>query len=290
VAVFAFFFGLFFKQTDYILMFFAITGALFSGAGAAIVGGLYWKRGTAAAGLDVDDHRFHAGGHLHGLPADVGQAPRPLAPDPVPRQRVLLANTAKFPINGVWLGFIAQVVAVSVYVLISFLTSPREGFDMDRMLHRGKFAADAGPDAKAWVRPKFAWSRLIGFDNEFTRGDKIIAGSMFGWNMFWFAIFVIVSIWNIFHRWPLSWWSKYWHIAAILMPLTVGIVTTVWFTWGGVRDLRRMFKALRIVGRDARDDGTVVGHSNLDELNAPKPTAEPAAVVAAAEIKTAIKK
>ena len=49
VAIFGFCFSWLFPQNDYILMFFALTGAIFSGAGAAIVGGLYWKKGTTAA-------------------------------------------------------------------------------------------------------------------------------------------------------------------------------------------------------------------------------------------------
>jgi len=49
VALFAFVFSLFFRHTDYILMFFALTGSIFtSGIGSAIIGGLYWKRGTTA--------------------------------------------------------------------------------------------------------------------------------------------------------------------------------------------------------------------------------------------------
>ena len=36
-------------QVTYILMFFALTGTIWlGGAGSAIIGGLYWKRGTAA--------------------------------------------------------------------------------------------------------------------------------------------------------------------------------------------------------------------------------------------------
>ncbi|MFA5689676.1 MAG: hypothetical protein WC959_11100 [Kiritimatiellales bacterium] len=49
VALFAYLFSLLFRQTQYILMFMAITGSIFlGGAGACIIGGLYWKRGTTA--------------------------------------------------------------------------------------------------------------------------------------------------------------------------------------------------------------------------------------------------
>ena len=46
VALFAFLFSLLFKQTQQIYMFFAYASALFSGAGAVIIGGFYWKKGT----------------------------------------------------------------------------------------------------------------------------------------------------------------------------------------------------------------------------------------------------
>lgn len=50
VSVFIFFFSLLFPVKDYIYMFFAITGAIYlGGAGAAIIGGLYWKKGTTGA-------------------------------------------------------------------------------------------------------------------------------------------------------------------------------------------------------------------------------------------------
>ena len=50
VAVFAYLFSFFLVQRQLILMFMATMGSIFlGGAGSAIIGGLYWKRGTAAA-------------------------------------------------------------------------------------------------------------------------------------------------------------------------------------------------------------------------------------------------
>jgi SSS family solute:Na+ symporter len=47
VGVLAFAFGFLFRQTEYLHMFFVISFAIFtSGAGAVVIGGLYWKRGT----------------------------------------------------------------------------------------------------------------------------------------------------------------------------------------------------------------------------------------------------
>ena len=83
VAIFAFFFSLYFKSTQYIAMYLALTGAVFiGGAGSAIIGGLYWKRGTTAAAWtamiagmtlsgagivlkQVPEHLVHPGAVLH---------------------------------------------------------------------------------------------------------------------------------------------------------------------------------------------------------------------------------
>jgi solute:Na+ symporter, SSS family len=49
VAIFAFVFSLLYTPNQYVAMFLALTGAIFvGGAGSAIIGGLYWKRGTTA--------------------------------------------------------------------------------------------------------------------------------------------------------------------------------------------------------------------------------------------------
>ncbi len=268
VGVFAFFFGLFFHQTDYILMFFAITGAIFlGGSGCAILGGLYWKRGTTAAAWAgmITGSSLAVGvitlqqvwTQIHPWLARV--AAQILGPG---ARDYLLAHAAKFPVNGQVMYFYAMLAAVVVYVVVSLLTC-RAPFNMDRMLHRGKYALEgASPET---AKRRFTWGSLMGFDREFTRGDKLISASLFAWSMFWFAVFVVMTLWYLLRPWPLHVWSTYWHINQVVVPLLIGIVTTVWFTWGGTRDLIRLFRVLPTVKRDARDDGTVAGHRNLDE-------------------------
>jgi hypothetical protein len=82
---------------------------------------------------------------------------------------------------------------------------------------------------------------------------------------------VITAVWNLkFSRWSIQWWAKSWLILAIAIPFGISLLTLVWFTIGGVRDIREFFIALRTMKRDARDDGRVVGHHNLaDEGRAP---------------------
>ena len=49
VAIFAFMFSSYYTPNQYVAMFLALTGAIFvGGAGSAIIGGLYWRRGTTA--------------------------------------------------------------------------------------------------------------------------------------------------------------------------------------------------------------------------------------------------
>ncbi len=67
VGFFAFGFGILWTQDDYILMFMAVTGAIFlGGAGSCIVGGLYWSRGTTAPARGRKcSRRINTGGGRH---------------------------------------------------------------------------------------------------------------------------------------------------------------------------------------------------------------------------------
>jgi SSS family solute:Na+ symporter len=151
------------------------------------------------------------------------------------------------------------VSALLTYVLVSLLTCRRD-FDMDKLLHRGRFsvADDAMRELTEEQRVK-SWKRLfLGFDEHFTRGDRIVSATLFGWSMFWFAVFVVVTLSNMFGApWTNRDWWRYNLIQGILLPLIIGPLTTIWFTFGGLRDLVRLFRRLAVMKRDEQDDGTV---------------------------------
>lgn len=233
VALFAFVFSLLFRQTEYIFMFFAITAAIYAGgAGAVILGGLYWRRGTTAGAWGAMS--------VGALLAVGGIALRQLDP--------------QFPLNGQVLSFLAMMSALAVYVLLSLWTC-RAPFDLDRLLHRGAYAVAADAPARPAATLKARWLALIGIDAAFTRGDKAISLGLFAWTCTWTLVFLGGTLWNLWRPWPLSWWARYWHVAAVLVPLLLSLGTVTWFTLGGVRDLRRLFARLDALPRDAADNG-----------------------------------
>ena len=252
VALFAFCFGILFQQTEYILMWWQVTTAIYvGGAGAAIIGGLYWNKGTAFGAWAA---------LLTGSGLSVGGI--------VARQ--IYGET--FPLNGIQISFFATLIAIALYVIVSLLTC-KEGFNMDRLLHRGQYSSlkqvvDEQAITAPTERRKVSWGKLIGFDENFSLADKWTAGSLFGWSVFWFGVFIVGTVWNLMSPWPLSVWSTFWHIVGIGVPVFVSFVTAIWFTWGGSRDIRRLFQGLRKQRINHLDDGTVVGHQNLDEFKA----------------------
>ena len=152
--------------------------------------------------------------------------------------------------------FIAQLGAISTYIVVSLLTCRRD-YDLDKLLRRGAYAVEVNTTTAAAQPPRFTWGRLAGFDAEFTRGDKWIAGGLFTWTMFFLGVFCVGTVWNFMQPWPVAWWSNYWWVVGVIIPLIVSICTSVWFTIGGLRDLRRFFVALATGRRDMSDNGRV---------------------------------
>ncbi|MGC4032939.1 MAG: hypothetical protein QM754_14620 [Tepidisphaeraceae bacterium] len=252
VALFAFGFSIVYAQSQYIALWWALTGGVFTGgAGAAIIGGLYWKRGTTQAAW--------AGTLTGSILALVGVAMTSDQVWPIVRDMAARGNLKlppKFWFNGLQTAFIAAIIAVLVYVITSLLTSKRGGFDLDAMLHRDS------RDPMAPVTPfgdRFRLKNILKFDSNFTFSDKMVSGGIFWWSMLLLALNVVVSGWNItYGHWPTSWWANYWAVTGIALPFVIAVVTLVWFGIGGFVDIRSFFHTLRTMKRDAEDDGRVV--------------------------------
>jgi len=232
VAVFIFFFSLLFKQSQYIFLFFAITGAIFAGgSGAIIIGGLYWKRGTTAAAWAamITGSGIAVGGIItHQLVDD-------------------------FWVNGQWFWMISMFGASVVYVLVSLL-GPGKPFDLDKLLNRGKYAV-AGEKEVVAAAPSRGW-KMLGMGSEFTRGDKFIYIANYIWTGGWTLVFIFGTIYNLTHDVSDDAWMKFWKIY-VAIHVVVAVIVIFWFIIGGARDIKRMVKRLTTMDRDESDDGFI---------------------------------
>jgi SSS family solute:Na+ symporter len=247
VAVFALVFSICFTMTHYIAMWWSITQAIFiSGAGAAIIGGLYWRKGTtgAAWAAVIVGSILAFASILLNQPSFWNAAVSHLQLADMP---------AKFPYNGVQCAFVIVLIASATYIVVSLLTCTVD-FNLDRMLHRGEYAdGGAGTERK---RPLLA--RLANIDDSFTAGDRRIAIMLVGWTLGLALINAVIAIINLFfQQWTLGAWETYWLIFGVGVPLLVGTVTFVWFTIGGIIDTRDFFRALSVMKRDFTDNGRV---------------------------------
>lgn len=265
VAAFAFCFSLIFPLHDYILMYFQITGAIYmGGAGAAILGGLYWKRGTtegAWAGMITGSVLAVSGVALRNL---VWPLLLPGWKAAHPDWAWLQTLPDKFPLNGVQMAFGSALAAVLMYVVFSLL-SRRPPADMDKILHRGKYAVEtAGHHPRGAGQPAVGgfWQRL-GVNQDFTRGDKFIYAFKIGWTAFFFAVFLTGTIAGLVVDLPDSLWIKWWAFF-VGVSVVAAAVTVVWFLWGGIRDLFDLVRVLRAERIDTRDDGWVAKDENPD--------------------------
>ncbi|HBC46722.1 MAG TPA: sodium:solute symporter [candidate division Zixibacteria bacterium] len=243
VGVFAFFFSLIFRQSEYIFLFFAITGAIFAGgSGAVIIGGLYWKRGTTTAAWSA----MITGSGI----AVAGIIIHQITPD--------------FFINGQWFWGISMLAASIVYIGVSLL-GKKEDYNFDSLLHRGKYAVVDETKIISEV-PSRGW-KLLGMGKEFTRGDKFIYILNYVWTGGWLLVFIVGTIYNLTHNVSDESWLAFWRIYLVI-NVVVSSVIILWFLIGGFRDLTRMNRRLELFDRDHRDDGFVNNPKGNEEEGA----------------------
>jgi SSS family solute:Na+ symporter len=244
VGIFIFFFSLLFKQTEHIVLFMAITGAIFlGGSGPMLIGGLYWKRGSTSAAWSA----LIVGSTL----AVGGMVMQQLA-----SQHII----PKFPINGQWMFFISMLTSLVVYVVISLLSNTC--FDMDKLLHRGQYAV-ASDVVEGDAAPARGWRALLTMGKEFSRGDRILFIITFAWGLFWGITFIIGTIYNLIYDVKQESWFAYWRLY-ILLFLVIAIVVTIWVGIGGLRDMKALFVHLASAKHDHLDDGSVLHQQKLE--------------------------
>jgi len=234
VAVFIFFFSLIFKQSEYIFLFFAITGAIFAGgSGAVIIGGLYWKKGSTAAAWAA---------MISGSSIAVGGI-------------IIHQVVDDFFINGQMFWAIAMFVATLIYIIISLIQN-RE-YDLDKLLNRGKYARK---DEIIVVNPvpETGW-KVLGIGKEFTKFDKVIYLANYVWTGGWTIVFIVGTILNLMDIAQDTAWMDFWKYYLIIH---VGLATFsfFWIVLGGFRDLKRMVHNLKSTDRDPDDDGFIVNN------------------------------
>ncbi|MEM6551142.1 MAG: hypothetical protein AAF750_03340 [Planctomycetota bacterium] len=260
VGVFALVFSSFWRLTDYINMWFQITGAIYTGGAAcAIVGGLYWKRGTTAgafAGL-ITGSSFSLFAIYF-----LNRIQNTEVPYTIPRWVPALGDE---PINGLHCAVFNVFLSITVYAVVSWLTCRRPA-NLDRLLHRGDYLID--DDRSKGVEPKREQHharrvlRYIGVTDEFSRFDIFLYCLSITWTALMSTTFLSVTGWFLFFQsdeardasaeaWYTGW---AWFLG---VQAGMAVLTGIWFFLGGSRDLVRLVRAVRSKDPDEADDGYV---------------------------------
>jgi len=260
VAVFAFAFSLYWQPGEYIAMYGALTGSIFvAGGGAAIIGGLYTRWGTAAgawaamlAGIGISV----PGLVVLNAPTAWVEAISSTSP-PVPQAAADAFLWVRANVTGMELSFVAMMASCLGYVGASLAGGVRR-FDLDRMLHRGKYrVADDHEELAIEADQK----RSLGFDRQYKGSDRFVAYVTLAWPLAFTLLFVVGTPWLLWRQsqgdpvgdaqWS-AWWRGWsWFI------LASSTVVVAWFTVGGIRDYLRLRRDLRSFRADASDDGSV---------------------------------
>jgi SSS family solute:Na+ symporter len=245
VAVFALLWSTFFPLRDYILMYMLATGTIYlGGSGAVIIGGLYWRRATTAGAWSA-----MITGATVGLGALLAQAFWPV-------MTFFHTWMPEFPLNGVQIAVTSYLSSITVFVVVSLLTS-KEPFNLEKLLNRGPYAVveDAAPKLAGSASVP-AWQRHLGVNAHFTRGDKIIYFSQMCWTLFWFIAFIIGTTVGVTIGISNTAWLGWWKFV-ILLSMSVALITVVWFMIGGIRDFRELVRRMKAERPDETDDGWV---------------------------------
>ncbi|MBR7145738.1 MAG: sodium:panthothenate symporter, partial [Lentisphaeria bacterium] len=283
IGIFFFLGSSFMSQLDYIQMFVVMMCNFWlGGCGPVLIFGLYSRFGTTAGAwtslltgifMALGDFilRNNWAKHVypwledHGLLDNVRSVLTAISRPFNPWIDWSTVVQDKYPINGYEWYFINMMLTLILYCVVSKLTC-KEPFNLDRMLHRGKYAA-AGEERE--LKSKWTWrsvlNKLIGITPEYTTSDKFIAWCYFLYSFIYrfFLTFIMVLIWNAITPWDINYWSWYFLIVLLIVPGVMAAITAVWFGIGGAVDLVQMFRDLERRTSNPLDDGRVEGNVSL---------------------------
>lgn len=280
VGVFFLIASLFMAQLSYIQLFVTIVTSLWlGGCGPVLVFGLYSRIGTTAAAwtclltgafLTVFNIFLDRGWsdiiypflQENNLVETVGNILEKISgPLPFIEWKI---NPVDCPINSYEFYFLNMIITLLLYLGVSYLTC-KEPFNLDRMLHRGKYNLDGENKETEKLSFKNIFRKLLGITPEYSKGDKVIAWTLFGYSIVYqfILIVVVVLIWNHFYEWPIEWWGHYFLITKLIVPGIIAAISAVWLSIGGVKDLIDMFQALKSRVVNHLDNGTVDGRMSL---------------------------
>ena len=244
VGTFAFCYSLFIRIPDYIYMYWGITEAFFTGgAGCAVVGGLYWSRGTTQGAW---------AGMITGGTMSLGALLLRFYWEKIE----FLTRISEEAPNGMKLAMIALGAATVVYFVVSLLTCKKK-YNMDKLLHRGEYAVDDDKVEAAEKGQEVSWiARKLGFTDEFTTWDKVIYIGQYTWIGFWGIIFVIGTAYNLINDVSDEAWKSWWKIQVSIFA-AMAVLVTVWYAIGGTCNVIDLYKTLKSKEIDIHDDGTV---------------------------------
>lgn len=281
VGIFFFCGSLFMAQMDYINLFCIImTSIWLCGAGPIVVFGLYTKFGNSTGAFCS-----LCTGSFVGIFGSLIQRRWADLIYPILEQREWIApldnflqfvsrpfnpyilwkmDPVKFPVNSTEIFFIGMLAGIVAYFAGSWLTY-RKPYNLDRLLHRGIYSESGTAAPKAVWNFRYIFSTLIGITSDYTKGDRIIAWSVFLFSFCYSFMlsFVGVVIWNLVTPWPAEWWGAYFLISTLVVPGILAAISTVWFMTGGILDLRRLFLDLRSRNENPEDNGQVCGEISL---------------------------
>jgi len=308
VAVFICVFSCLFRQTQHILYFMAITGAIWMGGiGAVILGGLYtnWGKTAAAytslisgaviavAGLVCQQFWMSWYGTGFALPGqyiyiyctvlgviaaiciwlllgkiygfslmlviaalviffETQQSNWALSNMPWPDCPLVM--------NGQHVFFFAMITSIVLYVSIS-LFGKRNTFNLEKMLHRGQYRIESEHvndkvDTSIRSGIKYRFKTAFGITNDFTFGDKIIYAYAMGHTLFFFLLYLAVTLVVLFFGLSDKAWANF-HYYIFWFTIILFFGVSVWLLCGGMFDLKNLIVDLGLKKRDLSDDGSV---------------------------------